>query len=95
MVRRNSAMQYRMRNHVRKVGGNCHLCGQPIDYTLPYYLPGTRTPNPEAFVADHDIPLDKGGQHAVSNAKPAHAGCNNKKRARIIAPIIRRSGSLN
>ena len=94
MVRRNSTMQNRMREHVRKVGGNCHICGKPIDYTIPYYLPGTRKPNPDAFVADHDIPIDKGGAHAISNAKAAHWSCNNIKRARLIAPIIRRSGSV-
>lgn len=87
-------MQDRMREHVRRRGGSCHLCGEPIDYDIPYYIPGTRRPNPEAFVADHDIPIDKGGRHDVSNAKAAHWRCNSKKRARLIAPIIKRSGSL-
>lgn len=95
MVRRNSTMQNRMREHVRKRGGNCHICGKRIDYTIPYYLPGTRRPNPEAFVADHDIPIDKGGRHDLTNAKPAHWACNSKKRARLIAPIVRRSGALD
>ncbi len=95
MVRRNSTMQNRMREHVRRVGGNCHICGKPIDYSLPYYQPGTRTPNPMAFVADHDIPIHKGGRHDTSNAKPAHYTCNSTKRARIIAPIVRRSGALD
>lgn len=94
MVRRNSAMQNRMREHVRRIGGNCHICGAPIDYTIPYYLPGTRKPNPEAFVADHVIPIDKQGAHDKTNARPAHWRCNSKKRARITAPIVRRSGSL-
>lgn len=94
MVRRNTAQQDRMREHVRKVGGNCRLCGEPIDYSIPYFKPGTREPNPEAFVADHIIPLHKGGRHDVSNAQAAHVRCNSKKRARIDAPIVRRSGSL-
>lgn len=72
MVRRNSAQQARLRAHVKRIGGNCHICGKPIDYDLPYYLPGTRTPNPDAYVADHVIPIDKGGQHALPNAKAAH-----------------------
>lgn len=94
MVRRDSTIQNRMREHVRKRGGNCAICGDPIDYTIPYYLPGTRTPNPEAFVADHKVPLDKGGRHDLANAQPAHWRCNSKKRARHHAPIVRRSGSL-
>ena len=95
LVRRNSAMQARMRDHVRRRGGNCHICGQPVDYTLPYYIPGTRKPNPEAYVADHVIPIDKGGAHDLSNGKPAHWRCNSKKRARLYAPIIKRSGALD
>lgn len=95
MVRRNSAMQERMRRHVKRIGGNCHICGKPIDYDLPYYIEGTRTPNPDAYVADHDTPLHHGGVHDTTNAKPAHWRCNSKKRARIIAPIVRRSGTLD
>lgn len=94
MTRRGTAMQDRMRRHVRRVGGNCHICGQPIDYDLPYYLPGTRKPNPDAYVADHDTPLAAGGAHAITNAKPAHWRCNSTKRARITAPIVKRSRSL-
>ncbi|WP_315106339.1 HNH endonuclease [uncultured Microbacterium sp.] len=95
MVRRNTAMQDRMRQHVRHTGGNCRLCGEPIDYDIPYFIPGTRKPNPEAYVADHIIPIDKGGRHDTSNAQPAHWKCNSKKRARLDAPIIKRSGALN
>lgn len=94
MVQRNTAMQDRMRRHVRRVGGNCHICGEPIDYNLPYYIEGTRKPNPDAYVADHVQALDKGGAHNTSNARPAHWRCNSTKRARDHAPIIRRSGSL-
>ena len=94
MVQRDSAMQARMRQHVRRIGGNCRLCGEPIDYTIPYFMPGTRRPNPEAYVADHIVPIHKGGRHDTSNAQPAHWRCNSKKRARLIAPIVKRSGSV-
>lgn len=87
-------MQARMRDHVRRIGGNCRICGEPIDYNLPYFMPGTRTPNPDAFVADHANPIHRGGQHDLTNAQPAHWRCNSKKRARIYAPIVRRSGAL-
>lgn len=95
MVARNTAMQDKMRDYVRRIGGNCRLCGEPIDYDIPYYIPGTRKPNPEAFVADHTVPLDKRGRHDLTNAQPAHWRCNSKKRARLVAPIIKRSRSLN
>lgn len=95
MVQRNSAMQNRMRQHVRRRGGNCHICGQPVDYTIPYYMPGTRKPNPKAYVVDHVVPIAKGGKHDLSNGKAAHVSCNSQKRARIIAPIIKRSGALD
>lgn len=94
MVKRNTRMQERMREHVRRIGGNCRLCGEPLDYDIPYYIPGTRTPNPDAFVADHVTPIDKGGRHDLTNAQPAHWRCNSKKRARLVAPIIKRSGTL-
>ncbi len=95
MGQRNSTMQARMREHVRRRGGNCHICGQPIDYTIPYYLPGTRSPNPEAYVADHVVPIAKGGAHDLSNGRAAHVAWNSKKRARLFAPIIKRSGALD
>lgn len=95
MGKRDSTMQARMRLHVRRRGGACHICGKPIDYTIPYYILGTRTPNPDAYVADHNIPLDKGGAHDLTNARPAHWKCNSKKRARLYAPIIKRSGALD
>lgn len=93
-MRRNSRQQARLRDVVARARGACHLCGAGIDYSLPYYLPGTRKPNPDAYVVDHVIPIAKGGRHDLTNARAAHAGCNNKKRARIIAPIVKRSGSL-
>ena len=95
MVNRNSAMQNRMRQHVKRTGGNCHICGQPIDYDLPYYQPGSRRPNPDAYVADHVNPIDNGGAHDTTNAKPAHWRCNSTKRARTTAPIVKRSGALD
>lgn len=93
MVRRNSAQQERNRRYARKGHPACHICGRAIDYTIPYRN-ADGTVNPEAFVADHVRALAKGGAHTTANVKAAHAGCNNKKRARDVAPIVRRSGSL-
>lgn len=95
MVKRNTAMQDRMREYVRRLGGNCRICGEELDYNIPYFIPGTRKPNPDAFVADHIVPIHKGGRHDTSNAAPVHWRCNSAKRARLVAPIIKRSGTLN
>ena len=35
-----------LREHVEKTGEPCHLCGQPIDLSLPYT-------HPMSFTADH------------------------------------------
>lgn len=86
-TQRRSAIAARFRQIIARRKEACHICGDPIDYTLP------RT-DPKSFVIDHVIPLAKGGRDALDNVRAAHRDCNSKKRARIIAPIVRRSGSL-
>ena len=88
MVRRNSATRDRHRARIRRDEPACHICGKPIDYTLPHL-------DPWSFVIDHVKPLAKGGDDTLANIKAAHRECNSKKRARLIAPIVRRSGSLD
>lgn len=85
---RNSSQRDNDRARIRATKAACHICGEPIDYTLKW-------PDPMCFVADHVIPLVKGGRDHISNKAAAHAKCNSKKRARLIAPIVRRSGSLS
>ena len=87
MPKRSDAIRKRMRHTIAKAKPACHICGNPIDYTLPHT-------DPWSFVVDHVIPLAKGGRDDLSNAAAAHRECNSKKRARLIAPIIRRSGAL-
>jgi len=84
---RSSAQRDKFRARIKATKANCHICGQPIDYTLTWL-------DPMSFVVDHVIPLAKGGADRIENAKAAHRHCNSKKRARLIAPIVRRSGSL-
>ena len=84
---RNTTQRERDRFRIRATKAACHICGKPIDYTLPYL-------DPMEFVVDHVKPLAKGGLDHMSNKKAAHRTCNSKKRARDYAPIIRRSGSL-
>ena len=85
---RNTTQRDRLRRTIARSKPACHICGEPIDYTLPHLDPG-------AFVIDHVMPLDKGGSDTLGNVKAAHRSCNSKKRARIVAPIVRRSRSLD
>ena len=87
MPGRNTTRRDRDRAAIKRTRAGCHICGEPIDYTLPYL-------HPREFVVDHVIPLSKGGPDDLSNKKAAHRDCNSKKRARDFAPIVRRSGAL-
>lgn len=84
---RNSAQRERDRQTIRKTGAGCHICGQPIDYSLPHL-------DPLAFEVDHLVPLARGGADTLENKAAAHRRCNSKKRTRDYAPIVRRSDSL-
>lgn len=57
-------------------GGICQLCGDPIDRTLAWPEPFSRT-------LDHIVPLAKGGTHEPANVQLAHAACNSIKGDRI------------
>jgi 5-methylcytosine-specific restriction endonuclease McrA len=85
---RSTTQRDRDRAAIRKTNASCGICGEPIDYTLPHT-------NPRSFVVDHIVPLSKGGPDTRSNKQAAHRDCNSTKRARLIAPTIRRSGALN
>lgn len=87
MGKRNDVVRKRARQALTKSRAACHICGEPIDYTL-------KTPHPRSFEADHVQALARGGADALPNFKAAHRECNSKKRAREYAPIVRRSGSL-
>lgn len=87
MSHRNTTQRNRDRARIKASKPNCHICGMSIDYQLPHT-------DPMSFVVDHVIPLAKGGADHIGNKRAAHRECNSKKRARLIAPIVRRSGSL-
>ena len=84
---RNTAQRDRDRDRIRRTGAACGICGDAIDYTL-------RWPDKRCFVVDHIVPLHRGGADVRANKQAAHNECNSRKRARIVAPIVRRSGSL-
>ena len=87
-VKRNTAIRDRDRAVLRQAGAPCHICGQPIDYTLPHL-------DPLAFVADHLVPLDAGGADRLSNKAAAHRRCNRDKSNKPFGSVLRRSGSLS
>ncbi|GAA1959941.1 HNH endonuclease [Microbacterium aquimaris] len=88
MVKRSDALRKRHRVIIARTKPNCHICGQPIDYTLKY-------PDPMSFVVDHVKALANGGADTLANKAAAHNTCNSTKRARAYAPIVRRSGALD
>ena len=93
-MKRNSATRDRHREQLARAEAPCHICGKPIDYTIPYRNPD-QTVNPLAFVADHVEPYAHGGPDTLSNKRAAHAGCNSAKSDKPHANILRRSGALD
>lgn len=88
MTGRNTQQQHKDRQRIKNTRAGCGICGRAIDYTLKW-------PDPMCFVVDHIHPLKKGGTDTLANKQAAHNECNSKKRARLFAPIVRRSGSLD
>jgi 5-methylcytosine-specific restriction endonuclease McrA len=84
---RSTTVRDRDRAHYRRIRAACGICGQPIDYNLPHT-------DPMSFARDHIVPLARGGTDTRDNTQASHRDCNSKKRARLIAPTVRRSGSL-
>ncbi len=87
MAGRSTTQRDKDRATIRRARPDCHICGQPIDYTLPHLDPG-------AYVVDHVLSLQRGGPDTLDNKRAAHRACNAKKAARLYAPIVRRSASL-
>lgn len=88
MPPRSTTTRDRARARDTRRQSSCHICGQPIDYTLPHT-------DPRSLVEDHIIPIARGGPDTLDNLAAAHRDCNSLKRARLVAPIIRRSGTLS
>lgn len=59
-------------NRDRKARAVCHICGQPIDYSLP------ASSSPEAWEPDHIIPVAKRPdlELDLANVAASHARCN-------------------
>ena len=68
---------------VRAMGMPCHLCGLPIDYSLP-------AGHPLSYELDEIVPVSRGGSPTdPANVAPAHRCCNqwrgNRSMARVSA----------
>lgn len=69
----NGARRRAIRARWRAIGDPCHLCGKPIDYSLP-------AGHPMSFEVDEIVPVSKGGDPLrFENTQPAHRCCNQRK----------------
>lgn len=84
---RSTANRDRHRATIARRQPPCALCGQPIDYSLPW-------PDPKCFVVDHIVPIARGGTDTLDNKQPAHHDCNRSKSDLDESPVLRRSRSL-
>ena len=73
---RNTTTRDRHRKQIARTQPPCGICGQDIDYTLPYL-------DPMSYVVDHIIPVTKGGADIIENKQSAHRSCNRIKSDRI------------
>lgn len=82
-----SAQRDRDRARIARAKPACWICGDPIDYTLPWL-------DPRSYVVDHKVALNRGGTDTLENKAAAHRDCNRAKSDKDHAPIVRRSGTL-
>lgn len=58
-------------------GSDCYICHEKIDLEAPRRV---GTPGWEkGYHIDHVVPISRGGQDSLSNVRPAHAYCNQRK----------------
>lgn len=71
--KQNPELRDALRKRVMAMSDVCHICGRPIDFTLP-------PTHPLSFHVDHIIPISRGGSvYDIDNLAPAHRICNMKK----------------
>ena len=77
--RSNGARRDKLRSRVADEGLPCHLCGLPIDYSLP-------AGDPMSYELDELVPVSKGGDpFSRENVAPAHRICNQRRGNRDLA----------
>lgn len=67
------------RRKLRGQRNDCHICLQPIDYSLP-------ANHPESFEADHLVPFSRGGTDSFHNLRASHRSCNRSKGVGDVSP---------
>lgn len=70
---RSTTIRDRHRKAIARTKPPCGICGREIDYSITDHL------DPDAFVVDHIIPLNKGGTDTIDNKVAAHRSCNRAK----------------
>ena len=84
--RSNGSRRSKLRKQVAAEGMPCHICGRPINYSLP---PG----DPMSFELDEIIPVSRGGDPLDrGNVAPAHRICNQKRGNKPLAAVVRAAG---
>ncbi len=72
-----------LRRWLAAQGAPCHLCGQPIDYSLDWWTDpedGRRKRHPLSFEVDEIVPVSFGGDPLDrGNVLPAHRICNERR----------------
>ncbi len=76
-----------LRKRIAAMGMPCHLCGRPIDYSLP-------AGHPMSFELDEVVPVSRLPMEArkaaacdESNVAPAHRICNQRKGNRMAGDV--------
>lgn len=62
----------------------CHLCGQPIDYSLP------SGEDPNSFEVDHFYPVDTHPElfEDPENYRASHKACNGSRGTKDVTPTL-------
>ena len=79
MATRNTTIRDRHRKTIARDEPPCGICGDPIDYALPYT-------DPRSFVVDHIVPWMASRDDSLENKQAAHRDCNREKSDSVAAP---------
>lgn len=90
--RSNGSKRNRIRAVLKQRGAPCHICGQPIDYSLP-------AGDPMSFEVDEIVPVSRyweGGYKSpeecaldISNCVAAHRSCNRARSNKRLEEMTR------
>ena len=85
--RSNGSARNKLRARIKALGLPCHICGRPIDYSLP---PGT----PMSFEVDEIVPVSRGGDPLdMANCAAAHRICNQRRGNKPLRTAQARAGN--